>query len=145
MNRGFYGIGVFHTKKEQNIGTLLRSANCFGAAFVFTIGRRYKTQGSDTLKTERHVPLYHYADIADLKAHLPMAAPLIGIELDPRSVPLTSFQHPSSAVYLLGAEDHGLTPDALAACHQIVHVEGASRCLNVSVAGSIVMHDRVSR
>ena len=32
--RGYWGMGVFHTKTYQNIGTLLRSAHSFGADFV---------------------------------------------------------------------------------------------------------------
>lgn len=58
MKRGYFGIGVYHPKNVINIGTLWRSANCFGADFLFTIGHRYKHQGSDTLKTYRHIPLY---------------------------------------------------------------------------------------
>lgn len=145
MKRGFFGIGIFHTKTSHNIGTLWRSANCFGASFVFTVGRRYKEQSSDTMKTGRHIPIYHYSDIEDLISHLPIGARLIGVEIDPRSRPLSGFVHPEQACYLLGAEDHGLSTEAMRQCHDMVHIEGASRCLNVSVAGSIVLHHRVSR
>lgn len=142
--RGYFGIGIEHTKTQHNVGTLLRSAYIFGAAFVFTIGRRYKTQSSDTLATPRHVPLYHYADIADFTAHLPFDARLVGVELDDRAVPLEQVWHPERAVYLLGAEDHGLSRKALDMCHDLVRLPG-EHSLNVAVAGSIVMHDRVIR
>ncbi len=142
MARGYFGIGVCHGKSKQNIGTLMRSAYCFGAAFVFTVGARYPKQSSDTVKSWRHLPLYHFNTVADLKAHLPHSCQLVGVELHERAKPLGKFSHPERACYLLGAEDHGLVGTALDACHVLVMIPGASRCLNVSVAGSIVLFDR---
>ena len=141
--RGYFGIGVVHSKTAHNIGTLLRSANVMGAAFVFTVGRRYGTQASDTMRTDRHLPLYHYDSIDDLVAHLPLGCQLIGIELDDRSVPLHHARHPMQACYLLGAEDSGLSNDDRAKCHRLIEIQGPTRCLNVAVAGSIVMYDRL--
>lgn len=38
MKRGYFGIGVYHSKNADNIGTLWRSAAIFGADFIFTNG-----------------------------------------------------------------------------------------------------------
>lgn len=141
----FFGIGIVNTKRETNIGTLWRSAYAFGAAFIFTVGRRYRRQSSDTVKAWRSVPLFEFESIADLKRHVPYGSLLVGVELDPRAVPLPSFEHPKRAVYLLGAEDHGLSETDRAACHKLVVIPGASRCLNVATAGSIVLYDRIRR
>lgn len=140
--RGYFGIGVVNGKVSQNVGTLLRSAYAFGAAFVFTTGTRYQRQCSDTSKAWRHMPLFHFPEVSDLLAYLPYDCRLVGIELDARARDLASAIHPERACYLLGAEDHGLEPDVLARCHEIFQVGGAARCLNVSVAGSIVLWDR---
>jgi tRNA G18 (ribose-2'-O)-methylase SpoU len=142
--RGFFGIGVEHTKHEQNIGTLFRSAMVFGASFVYTVGRRYHRQASDTVASHRHMPLYHFADLDDLAGHLPFGCPLVGIELDDRAVPLPSFTHPETACYILGAEDRGLTARTLDTCHAVVQLPGRF-CLNVAVAGSVVLYDRVTK
>lgn len=139
--RGFYGVGIEHGKNIENIGTLWRSAYSLGASFVFTVGRRYRRQCSDTVKAYRHIPLYNYATLDDLHAHLPFDCQLVGVELDERAKPIETYIHPQRACYLLGAEDHGLTKDAMARCHQIVQLPGRF-CLNVSVAGSIVMAHR---
>jgi tRNA G18 (ribose-2'-O)-methylase SpoU len=139
--RGFFGIGIEHGKSEANLGTLWRSAYTFGASFVFTVGRRYKHQSSDTVKAWRHVPLYHYADFDAFHAHLPYDAQLIGVELDDRAQPLGRFVHPQRAVYLLGAEDHGLSATAMQRCHRLIVLPGRF-CLNVSVAGSVVLYHR---
>lgn len=141
-NRGFFEIGIYHSKTEVNLGTLWRSAYQLGAAGIFTIGRRYKTQSSDTLKTWRHIPMRQYNTIDELVETLPNACPLIGIEMG--GLPLSTFTHPERACYLLGAEDHGLPPTIMKRCHYNVSI-GAMRTasFNVAVAGSIVMYDRM--
>ena len=106
-----------------------------------TVGRRYSVQCSDTMRTEKRIPLFNFADLEDLRTHLPFSCPLVGIELDPKATPLPAYKHPDRAVYLLGAEDHGLSPDALARCHSVVKLPG-TESMNVAVAGSIVMYDR---
>lgn len=143
MSRGFFAVGIFHNKTPQNIGTLWRSAHMYDAAFVFTVGARYTRQASDTPKTPRHKPLFHFRDLDDLIDHLPVACPLVGIELDPRATMLGEYVHPERACYLLGAEDHGLSVDARDRCHDLVQIEGPKpQSLNVAVAGSLVMHHR---
>lgn len=112
---------------------------------MFTVGRRYERQGADTPKTPNAVPLVHFASVDDLHAHLPWSCPLVGVELTPESKPLPDFWHPPRACYLLGAEDHGLTNDALDRCHYLVQIPGARWCLNVATAGSIVVYGRMMR
>lgn len=144
MSRGYFGIGIYHCKTEANIGTLWRSATLYGASFVFTVGRRYKTQASDTTKTPLHTPLFHFADVDDLVEHLPWSAPLIGVELDDRAKPLATHSNNwERCVYLLGAEDHGLPQNVLDRCHSLLQIETAlPYSMNVAVAGSIILHDR---
>jgi tRNA G18 (ribose-2'-O)-methylase SpoU len=143
--RGFFGVGIWHTKSECNVGTLLRSAHAFGADFVFTVGRRYTPQASDITAAWRHVPVYHYPALESLRANLPYGCPLVGVELDGRATPLSRFCHMERAAYVLGAEDHGLNEAARLACHYLVQIEGSALCLNVATAGSIVMYDRVAK
>lgn len=141
-NRGYFGIGIQNGKTIQNIGTLWRSAKILGASFIFTIGKRYKKQASDTLKSHRHIPLYHYETFEEFFKTLPYGCQLVGVEIALRSALIKDFKHPSQCVYLLGAEDSGLTSEAIDKCHKIVQLPG-DFCLNVSVAGSIVMYDRL--
>lgn len=142
-SRGYFGIVVWHPKTAANVGTLWRSAFLNDAAFVGTIGRRYKRQGSDTIGTANHVPLIHYSDIDDLIEHLPSSCPLVAVELDECAKMLPEFSHPERAVYLLGAEDHGMPPSVLGRCHYTVQIPTARDwSMNVAVAGAIVMYDR---
>lgn len=141
MSRGFFGIGIYHPKNSINIGTLWRTANILGASFIFTVGARYRKQSSDTMQTPRHIPLTHYKDFDDLKAHLPDSCMLIGVELSEEAQDLKAFDHPQRACYMLGAEDNGIPPAILAKCHKVIRMAGESS-MNVAVAGSIVMYHR---
>lgn len=141
--RGYFGVGIYHAKTEANVGTLLRHATLYGAAFVFTIGPRYRRQASDTCDTTRHVPLFEHDDLDSLIANLPYGCPLVGIELDPRARVLGDYAHPERAAYLLGAEDHGLPPVVTDRCHSLLRIPTPGReSMNVAVAGTLVMHDR---
>lgn len=141
MKRGYFGIGIYHPKTTENVGTLWRSAHNFGADFIFTVGARYYKQPSDTTKATRHVPLYHYTDIADLKAHMPLGAELVFVEQAPGATELRSFSHPEAAVYVLGAEDYGVPEGEMRGYRQVAIA--TPLCINVAVAGSIVLYDRV--
>lgn len=146
MSAGYYGIAVWHPKFEVNVGTLWRSALTYDAAFLATIGSRYRPQASDTCKAHNAVPLHHYTDIDDLIAHLPNGCPLVGVELDERAESLTAFTHPDRALYLLGAEDHGLPAAVLDRCHYVIQIPSpATWSLNVAVAGSLTMFDRYTK
>ena len=106
--RGFFGIGIYHPKTNINIGTLWRSAYIFGASFLFTIGRRYTKQASDTMCSPRHIPLYDYLSFEEFQENLPYLAQFICVEIASNSRSLKGFKHPHQAVYLLGAEDYGI-------------------------------------
>lgn len=141
--RGFYGVVCWQPKHETNVGTLWRQAFLYESSFIGTIGRRYERQASDTPNTAMRVPMFTYTDVDDLKAHLPFGCPLIGVELSDTAVPLTKFWHPPNAVYLMGAEDHGLPTSVLAKCHQVIQIPAPREwSMNVSVAGSIVLYHR---
>ena|SRR5271166_6125140 len=144
MGSGFIGIGIENGKTVPNLGTLWRSAEILGASFIFTAGRRYKKQSSDTLKSWRRLPLYDYANFDDLYAHLPYDCQLVGVELDPRAVPIASFVHPKRCVYLLGAEDNGLTREARDRCHKLLQLPGETS-LNVASCGTVVLYDRIAK
>lgn len=138
----YCGIGIMNHKTSHNIGTLWRSAYILGASYIFTIGKKYKKQTSDVLKTWARIPLFHYDDFEDFRKNLPYDCQLVGVELDEKAIPLHEFKHPKRAVYLLGAEDNGLPPKVLSECHHLIQLPGTNS-LNVAVTGSIVLNDRV--
>lgn len=143
--RGYFGIGVYHPKTEENIGTLWRHARLYGANFIFTIGRRYKKQATDTSKTFRSIPLYNYVDYEDFRKHIPYDCQVICVELAENSISLPEMAHPERAIYLLGAEDHGIPPEILKG-KQIIQIPSLEpQSMNVSVAGTLIMYDRYTK
>ena len=143
-SRGFYGIGIVGSKTPLNVGTLWRSAGILGASFMFTAGRRYPRQASDTIKAWKHTPMFEFDDADALFSALPMGCIPIAVEMGERSRPLANFVHPERACYILGAEDTGVPARVLERCSYVVSIPGDHN-LNVAVAGSIVLYDRVAK
>lgn len=140
LTRGYFGIGIESSKTEENVGGLWRSAHCFGAQFIFTIGARYKKSSQDTTKAERHIPLFEYRDSGEFLKNIPIGCTLVGIEIHPTAMNLKEFKHPRNAIYLLGPEDGSLSNTLLREC-KVVSID-TKYCLNVATAGSIIMYDR---
>lgn len=139
--RGFYEIGIYHIKSEVNIGTLWRSAYQLGASGIFTIGKRYSRQSSDTTNATAHLPLRHYITFDELMNNRPNGARLVGVEFGGK--PLSEYTHPEQAIYILGAEDHGLPDNIINQCNDLITIESIRQpSFNVSVAGSIIMYHR---
>ena len=140
--RGYFEIGIYHPKTEHNVGTLWRSAYQLGASGIFTIGSRYKQMSSDTMQSWRHIPLRHFLTMDDFLLARPYDCQLVGVEMGGKA--LADFCHPERAIYLLGAEDHGLPQKVLDLCQHIVSLESINvPSFNVAVAGSIVIYNRV--
>ncbi|MCP4665140.1 MAG: RNA methyltransferase [Deltaproteobacteria bacterium] len=142
--KGFFGIGCFNMKFEENYGTLFRTAYTFGASYIFLIGNRFKKQASDTCKSWKNIPLFEYETFEDFKKNTPYKANIIGVELTDEATKIKNFKHPLNAVYLLGAEDIGLSENIIKQCDKTVVLPG-DWSLNVAVAGSIVLFDRINK
>lgn len=144
IKRGYFGIGVYHIKNGCNLGTLWRSAYQLGAAFIFTIGKRYKKQSSDTPKSWQHIPLYHFADMEQFLGFVPHDCRVVAIEMGGAS--LVDYKHHERCIYLLGAEDYGLPRDVVGKCHTLVSIPSIrTESYNVAVAGSLAMYDRMAK
>ncbi len=143
-DNGFFGIGILNNVSELNIGTLWRSAYILGASFIFTIDKKYKNQSSDITAAWTKIPLYHYKTFNDFKDHLPFSTKIVGVEMGEQSVSLGAFKHPDMAVYLMGNEQSGLHRNITEQCHALIKLPG-DFSLNVAVAGSIVMYDRINK
>lgn len=139
---GYYGIAIYHPKRECNVGSILRTGDLWNAQYFATIGPRYRRQASDTTFASHNVPMFEYNSFQEFYDYLPLDTLLVGVELDQRAVPLESFTHPKRACYLLGAEDHGLPEQVLDKCHQLIKLPG-DYSLNVSCCGTAVLWDRI--
>ena len=142
-SRGYFGLGVEGLSKPQNMGTLMRSAYAFGADFFFSIALDLdmnEVRLSDTAETSQHMPFYDYKCASDL--HLPKGCQLVAVEFLDDAIDLPSFRHPKQAAYVLGPEMGNVSDTMLKKCDHILKIP-TRFCVNVGVAGSLVMYDRL--
>ncbi|MFV0367682.1 MAG: RNA methyltransferase [Hyphomicrobiaceae bacterium] len=140
--RGYFAIGAERMSKALNLGNLMRSAHGFGASFTFTLGATYHAleARADTSKGQWHLPHYNWSELDEIS--LPEGCQLIGVELVDDAIDLPSFRHPLKAAYVLGPEMGSLSPPVLNRCQHVVRIP-TRFCINVAMAGAIVMYDRV--
>ncbi len=141
--RGYFGIGVEGISKPFNVGNLFRSAHAFDASFVFTVAATYKRSDgaqTDTSDALGNLPFYSFPTLPDLL--LPKGCALVGVELHDDATELPSFTHPRCAAYVLGPERASLSPALVARCDHLIRIP-TKFCLNVGIAGVVVMYDRL--
>jgi tRNA G18 (ribose-2'-O)-methylase SpoU len=140
--RGYFGIGAEGISKPMNLGNLIRSAHAFGASFVFLVDPHHTIGDapSDTSHAEQQLPLYRVDTVQELA--LPKGCALIGVELLDQATLLPSFRHPLNAAYVFGPERSSLSPAMVARCDHVVRIP-TRFCINLAVAGAIVMYDRM--
>ncbi|MER2519884.1 MAG: RNA methyltransferase [Bdellovibrionales bacterium] len=141
--RGYFAVGAEGISKGMNLGNLVRTSHAFGASFFFTIGASVSyadVKASDTSHADLHMPFYAHASLADFT--LPKDCALVGVELLDDAVDLPSFRHPLRAAYVLGPEKGSLSPELMRRCDHIVKIP-TKFCVNVGVAGALVIYDRM--
>jgi tRNA(Leu) C34 or U34 (ribose-2'-O)-methylase TrmL len=141
--RGYFGIGAERISKPMNLGSLLRTAHAFGASFAFTIGASFEPRAvarADTSVAADNLPLHVFADLDSLA--LPVGCRLVGVELIDEAAELPSFRHPARAAYVFGPERGSLSPALVARCDFLVKIP-TKFCVNLGVAGALVMYDRM--
>lgn len=141
--RGYFGIGAEGISKAMNVGALMRTTHAFGGSFFFTVAAVYDRRAGEKADTSRgalNLPVFEFDTPRAL--HLPKECALVGIELTDDSIELPSFHHPRAAAYVLGPERGSLSPEMTAMCSHVVRIP-TRFCINVGLAGAIVMYDRV--
>lgn len=141
--KGYFGIGVEGISKPGNVGNLMRTTHAFGGSFFFAIDPAADIEGtrnSDTSLSALNLPVHVWPEVAAMQ--LPVGCALVGVELTEAAIALPSFRHPRRAAYLLGPERGSLSPALTARCDHVVQIPMAF-CVNVGIAGAIVMYDRM--
>jgi tRNA G18 (ribose-2'-O)-methylase SpoU len=141
--KGYFAVGVESSSKIMNAGNLLRTTHAFGGSFFFFIEPVIDMKAlevSDTARSAGEMPVYRFDKPADLI--LPKSCALIGVELTEDAVDLPTFRHPKQAAYVLGPEKGSLSPAMQARCDHIVKIP-MKFCVNVGIAGAIVIYDRM--
>lgn len=139
--RGYCGIGLDNPKCNINVGSVLRAAGVYGAAFVAATGGRWTGSKTDTMKDYRHMPFMRPNDLRDLLIYdcVPVAVDLIE-----GATPLPKYKHPERAFYIFGAEDATLGERVVSWCRDVVYIP-TSRCMNLAATVNVVLYDRLAK
>ena len=137
-----FHVAIENWQHDMNIGSIVRSANAFGADTVHIIGRRrWNKRGA--MVTDRYQNVVQHADVASFAAWAADAGlPIVAIDNVPGAVLLETHGLPRDCVLLFGQEGPGLSAEAIAASSMIVEISqfGSTRSINASAAAAVTMH-----
>ena len=137
-----FHVAIENWQHDLNIGSIVRSANAFGADTVHIIGRRrWNKRGA--MVTDRYQHVLSHPDVATFTAWCAEnAIPVIAIDNVPGSVLIETYAMPLRCVLLFGQEGPGLSPEAIESAEAIVEISqfGSTRSINASAAAAVAMH-----
>ena len=137
-----FHVAIENWQHDMNIGSIVRSANAFGAHTVHIIGRRrWNKRGA--MVTDRYQHIIHHDTVEAFSRWAADAAlPVIAIDNVPGSVIIETFDFPAGCVLLFGQEGPGLSEQAISSAAAIVEISqfGSTRSINASAAAAVTMH-----
>jgi len=139
--RGYAGIGLDNPKNAINVGSVMRAAGVYGAAFVAASGGRLGSAPTDTMAHYRHLPLMRPTDVFDL---LPYDCVPVAVDLIDGAIPLQEYKHPERAYYIFGAEDATLGERVLSRCRDVIYIP-TKGCMNLAATVNVVLYDRMAK
>lgn len=138
-------IALYDTKYPHNVGTVVRTASCYGFKQVWFSGKRVMLEVEKTGRLPREERMRGYKDVeifhGDYFFNAFQGVTPVAIELTPGAEWLDEFVHPENALYVFGPEDGGLPPMVLGLCHRFVRIP-THHCLNLGMAVGTVLYDR---
>jgi len=141
MMRGFAGIGLYHPKTNENVGSALRAVKCYQADFLAIVGKRYQQSCTDTTKQWRHTPLLQ---VDDLQSVIPYSCVPVAVEIVEGASSLFDYKHPERAFYVFGPEDGTLGKNVLSWCRDVVYIP-TDHCMNLAATVNVVLYDRAMK
>ncbi|MDO4241468.1 MAG: TrmH family RNA methyltransferase [Microbacteriaceae bacterium] len=147
QTRHAFHVAIENWQHDMNIGSIVRSANAFGADTVHIVGRRrWNKRGA--MVTDRYQHVQYHENIAALQQWAREAGlPVIAIDNVPGCVPMETFVWPERCIMLFGQEGPGLTGEAVAAAEAVVEITqyGSTRSINASAAAAVAMFSWVNQ
>jgi TrmH family RNA methyltransferase len=131
-------VALWRVADPGNVGTLIRSADAFGAGVALSPGCADPT-GPKALRGSMgalfRVPLSQFDEPEGAR-----------IALVPRNgTPLPELDLDGDVVFVLGSEREGLPPEVLERCAARATIPQSGESLNVAMAGTIALYERSRR
>jgi len=138
-----FHVAIENWQHDLNIGSIVRSANAFGAQAVHIIGRRrWNRRGA--MVTDRYQHVTHHDDVAAFVQWADaVSLPILAIDNVVGSVPVQDAHLPERCVLLFGQEGPGVSADALNAASAVIEITqyGSTRSINASAAAAVIMYE----
>ena len=131
------GLGLWHVGDPGNIGTLLRTADGLGPAFVTLSGGSADVTSPKALRASAgsvfRVPVGLFDE---------SPAPRVALVVH-GGIPLPELQLGERATFMLGAEREGLPDDVIAGCDAVatIPLAAGAESLNVAVTGALALYE----
>jgi len=143
-----FSVLMTHVEGDFNIGTVMRSANFFGAKEFFYWGRKRFDKRS-TVGVHHYTTVKFLDDIENIRS-LKEKYTLVALEnnvSNPMSLSRFDWQTPLPPCIIVGEECNGIPQEVLALCDHIVEIPnfGSVRSINVGSAASLAMYDYLSK
>lgn len=143
-----FSIAAWEISKEHNVGSLVRTAHAAAAAEVILLGdREWNVEAARTADLFTDI-VQLPADCAVFRSHLHARRwNLVAVELADDATNLFDAEYPPRPCFVLGAELGGVPPELVDAAELVVQIPqwGLVPCLNLAVAGSIVVYDYLAK
>lgn len=140
-----FHVAIENWQHDMNIGSIVRSANAFGADTVHIVGRkRWNKRGA--MVTDRYQHVIHHETVEEFAAwSRSQQLPIIAIDNAPGCVKIETYALPERCVFLFGQEGPGLSPAAIEASQVMLEITqfGSTRSINASAAAAVTMHSWV--
>lgn len=141
MKRGYAGIGLDNPKSAVNVGSVLRAAGVYDAAFVAAAGRRFGSARTDTMKSHKHLPFLRPENLRDV---IPYGCVPVAVDLIEGATPLHEYEHPERAFYIFGQEDGTLGERITSWCRDTIYIP-TNGCMNLAATVNVVLYDRLCK
>ncbi|BBM98925.1 hypothetical protein MPTK1_1g17240 [Marchantia polymorpha subsp. ruderalis] len=134
---------VHNVAKRHNLGTIARSATAFGVSELILVGRKdFNAFGSHGASL--HVQFRHFHTLPEAALYLKAKdVDICGVEIVEGAQAVNNHPFRRSTAFMLGNEGTGLSKKEMEVCDFFVYIPqcgAGTASLNVTVAGSIVLH-----
>ncbi|HZM38294.1 MAG TPA: TrmH family RNA methyltransferase [Acidimicrobiales bacterium] len=145
---GEVGLLLDHVQSPFNVGAILRTAAAFKVDHLWLVGDTASPTNAKTAKTalgsQRYLEWSWYDTVAEAAAAAREDGyRIVGVELTDDAVPLDRVALDGPVALMLGHEDRGLSPAALAVCDAVAFIPQLGRIgsLNVATAAAIALYE----
>ncbi|MFN7905596.1 MAG: TrmH family RNA methyltransferase [Pseudobdellovibrionaceae bacterium] len=129
-------------RSEFNVGSIFRTAECFGVEHIALCGYTPLPNKTDMNTKKAVAHSMQTLDVA-MKEAQKLNFRIIGLETVPQGKSLHQIELPEKTCFVFGNERHGLMPETLQFCDDVVRIPmfGNKNSLNVGMAVSLSIYE----